>query len=444
MTGNRAGTRTAGLLLLAGLVACSEAPSPPAAPAAPAVPAFPQVEVPAGTSIRPLTDRIFEATAARRDRGRYLGEGLLQCLLCHSERDWEKPGAPPKAGREGAGLVWRDDGKGRRLVAPNITPDLETGAGRWTDDMLARAIREGIGHDGRVLHPAMWYRSFSILGDEDLASVVVWLRTLTPVRNPLPKTQMSEDELKRAATAPMAIVEPVQVPDLSTPAKRGRYLAGLADCSGCHTGWEAPRMAGLYAGGNLIERGEHHAHSTNINPHPSGVDYDADAFVNIIRTGKGGTTNPMMPWTAFRNLDDTDLRALHAWLASRPPLAHWVSNLAPPTKCAVCGQEHGLGERNRIEPLAAANVDPAGFDALVGTYRNERYDWTMEISRDGDRLLAAEPGKPGQPMTPLSPTRFWMEGGVAPVQFELVAGGRAVRLHSDEETEVVLERVPEP
>ncbi|WP_146909716.1 c-type cytochrome [Arenimonas daejeonensis] len=422
------------------LTGCGQPPTPPATASAPAVP---QVDVPPGTSLRPLTDRVFEATAARRDRGRYLGEGLLQCLVCHSERDWEQPGAPPKLGREGAGLVWRDDGKGRRLVAPNITPDAETGTGRWTDDMLARAIREGIGHDGRVLHPAMWYRSFSNLSDEDLASVVVWLRTLTPVRNPLPRTQMSEEELKRAATAPRAILEPVHAPDVSMPVQRGRYLASLADCSGCHTGWEAPRLAGLYAGGNLIERGEHHAHSTNLNPHASGVDYDAEAFIRIIRTGKGGTTHPMMPWVAFRNLDDTDLHALHAWLASRPPIAHWISNQAPPTLCTVCGQEHGLGERNRIELPEAVAVDPARFDGLVGHYRNERYDWSLEIRRDGDNLLAVDPDGPSLRLIPLSETRYWPDGGLAPLRFELDDTGRALRVISEEEADLVLERLPE-
>jgi mono/diheme cytochrome c family protein len=430
------------ILLAAGLAACRQAPTPPAAPAAPA---FPQIAVPEGTSVRPLTDRVFEATAARRDRGRYLGEGLLQCLLCHSERDWEQPGAPPKAGREGAGLVWRDDGKGRRLVAANITPDLETGTGRWSDDMLARAIREGIGHDGRVLHPAMWYRSFSHLSDEDLASVVVWLRTLTPVRNPLPKTQMSEEELKRFVSAPRAILEPIPTPEFATPADRGRHLASLADCSGCHTGWEAPRLAGLYAGGNLIERGEHKAHSSNLNPHPSGVDYDAEAFIQIIRTGKGGTTHALMPWAAFGKLDDTDLRALHAWLASRPPIAHWVSNQVAPTMCAVCGQEHGLGERNRIELPAAAPVDPARFDALVGSFHNERYDWAMDIVRDGDRLVAREPGRPGElHLIPLSELRYWPDGGLAPLRFELDAQGRAHRIVSEEEADLVLERVAKP
>jgi hypothetical protein len=66
-------------------------------------------------------------------------------------------------------------------VAPNLTPDNETGIGRWTDDMLIRAIREGISHDGRVLHPQMWYRSFRRLPDEDVEAVVAYLRSLEPV-----------------------------------------------------------------------------------------------------------------------------------------------------------------------------------------------------------------------------------------------------------------------
>ena len=56
---------------------------------------------------------------------------------------------------------------------PNITPDKDTGAGNWTDDQLARAIREGIGSDGRALFPFMPYENFRSLSDEDLASVGV-------------------------------------------------------------------------------------------------------------------------------------------------------------------------------------------------------------------------------------------------------------------------------
>ena len=71
-------------------------------------------------------------------------------------------------------------------MAPNLTPDPETGAGSWTDDQLARAMREGVGHDGRALFPIMPYQHYRNMSDEDLASVVVYLRSLPPVHNQLP------------------------------------------------------------------------------------------------------------------------------------------------------------------------------------------------------------------------------------------------------------------
>src|SRR5687767_15189455 len=89
----------------------------------------------------------FERTPGRLERGRYIVEGPAHCFQCHSEVDWQNPGAQPKKGKKAAGTVFIEDGMDW-LVAPNITPDRETGAGTWTDDQFARAIREGIGHDG--------------------------------------------------------------------------------------------------------------------------------------------------------------------------------------------------------------------------------------------------------------------------------------------------------
>lgn len=70
----------------------------------------------------------FEPTAARLERGRYLVEGPAHCFQCHSEVDWEARGAQPKAGKKGAGAIFEEEPL-RWLVAPNITPDAETGAG---------------------------------------------------------------------------------------------------------------------------------------------------------------------------------------------------------------------------------------------------------------------------------------------------------------------------
>src|SRR5882762_4256998 len=142
-----------------------------------------------GAKKRALTDRKFEATPPRLARGKYLVDGVMGCFGCHTDQDWSKPGAPPVAGKEGSGHVWSDQDL-PWLVAPNITPDKETGAGNWSDDTLARAIREGIGHDGRALAPVMPYPHYNQLSDEDLASVIVYLRTVPAVRSQLPTTKL--------------------------------------------------------------------------------------------------------------------------------------------------------------------------------------------------------------------------------------------------------------
>ena len=278
---------------------------------------------------RPLTDVRFEASAQRLERGRYLTEHLLQCFICHSERDWDRPGAPPVPGRKGAGAILSERGE-RRIVAPNITPDVETGAGGWSDDMLARAIREGVGHDGRALFWGMWYQSFAILSDEDLASVVVYLRSLPPVRNALPATQLLPDELAENAAAPTPITAPVSGPPPGDRLARGRYLLGLADCTGCHTSWYSQRMPGLLAGGNLIERGSRAAYSSNITLHESGAGYPVDTFITVMRTGKGGSLSGIMPWIAFGGLSDDDLAAIREALGSVQPVAHYIGNVGAP------------------------------------------------------------------------------------------------------------------
>ncbi len=140
--------------------------------------------------VRTLTNIQYERTAERLKRGEYLTKGILECFMCHSERDWKQPGAPPIAGMLGSGKILYEDST-MRLAPPNITPDKKTGAGTWTDDMFARAIREGVGHDGRALSPAMPYNNFKRLSDEDLASVIVYIRSLPAVRNIVPPTKIS-------------------------------------------------------------------------------------------------------------------------------------------------------------------------------------------------------------------------------------------------------------
>ncbi len=163
-----------------------------------------EVFITAGLKARPLTDVKFESTPERIARGEYLANGASHCFLCHSVRDWSKPGAPPIESKKGAGAIFLDQ-EGFRIVIPNITPDKGTGAGTWTDDMLAWAIREGVGHDGRALFPLMLYQSFRNFSDEDIASIVVYLRTLPAVHNKLPKRLLPESVQKANVRLPLPI-----------------------------------------------------------------------------------------------------------------------------------------------------------------------------------------------------------------------------------------------
>jgi len=305
-----------------------------------------------GPRHRALRDVKFERTEERRKRGEYLAKGVLGCFRCHSDRDWNAPGAPAVAGKAGTGHVFTEDGR-PWLVAPNLTSDPETGAGAWTDDMIARAIREGIGHDGRMLHPQMWYGAFHDLSDEDVASVVVYMRSLPPVRNALPQTHIPFGRRINYAELPQPIAAPVPEPDLSTEVKRGEYLVDVADCAGCHTSWyhpEAPMFTKLFGGGNAIDGPNGTVIvSPNITSDASGISYyDEDLFIAAMRTGhvKARTLNAVMPWAWYGNMNDNDLKAVFVFLRAQPPVKHLVDNTEPPTYCKLCQEKHGGGDRN--------------------------------------------------------------------------------------------------
>ena len=186
-----------------------------------------------GPRARPVSDRQFERTPQRLARGRYLTTAVAGCETCHSPKDWKTHGAPILPGMEMAGQVIPLAELPGRIVAPNLSPDAETGAGNWSDEELARAIREGIGHDGRALFAMMPYGEFRNLSDEDVASIVVYLRSLPAVHNPLPPTQVSFPVNYLIRGAPEPVMKPVHGPDEANPAQRAAYLVTVG--CGCHT-----------------------------------------------------------------------------------------------------------------------------------------------------------------------------------------------------------------
>jgi mono/diheme cytochrome c family protein len=309
------------------------------------------------------------AASARIERGRYLANSVGRCFWCHTALNDADP-ATPRAERFGSGDILDPR---TPVVAGNLTPDAATGLGPWTDAEIVRAIREGRGRDGRVLrndHPSAY---FSVMTDEDAASIVAYLRSLAPVRRPLPRSAPP----KGRHTTVQAPTPPATEAALRTPLDRGRYLVQLGECMGCHTATTAgdePLRALQFGGGRrfFVQKGignevgndrsfteaarqgdpagARYFASANITSDPSGIAfYTADIFRQTIRTGRVAGVRPLsaaMPWVFFRTLSDEDLDAIFAFLASVPPVRHRVSNVDPPTFCARCGRRHGLGELN--------------------------------------------------------------------------------------------------
>ena len=304
-----------------------------------------------GPKARPLTVRKFETTPQRLARGRYLATAVSGCIYCHSQHDWARPGEAILPGMEGAGEEVPYLDLPGRVVAPNFTPDPQTGAGTWTDDQLARAIREGIGHDGRALFPMMPYQRFRHMSDEDVASVVVYLRSLAPVQHALPPTQIIFPVKYLIRNAPEPVTTPVASPDPSDRVAWGQYLVTIGGCEDCHTpndhGAEIPGMN--FAGGMVFKTAQAQAAAANLTPDPSGISYyDEALFLKVMRTGYVGARklSPIMPIPVYSNMTDDDLKAIFAYLRTLKPVRHVVDNTLPLTYCKLCRQWHGGGSRN--------------------------------------------------------------------------------------------------
>lgn len=305
-----------------------------------------------GPRARATTARTFERTPERLARGKYLAENVSGCMDCHTPHDWSSSASPLASGNLGAGEQMPLKDLPGKIFAPNITPDAETGAGTWTDDQLARAIREGVGHDGRALFNLMPYEHYRGMSDEDLASVIVYLRALPPVRHELPRTEMIFPVKYLIRNVPQPVTHPVPPPDLSTPLKRGAYLTRLAGCTDCHTPMDdhGQRLAGLdWAGGFILQGPWGRVASANLTSDPSGIPYyDEKLFVDAIRTGhvQARQLNPIMPFPFYRGMTDQDLSAIFAYVHQLQPVKHRVDNSLPPTYCKICKHRHGGGELN--------------------------------------------------------------------------------------------------
>ena len=290
--------------------------------------------------VRSATAVTAPSSPAAIARGQYLAEHVALCRSCHSPSDSRAPGQPVIAGREYSGRDFfeiHDAGFPGRIRAPNLTSDPVTGIGRRTDGELLRAMREGIGHDGRALIMMPWRNFAEALSDEDALAVIAFLRTLPPIANDPGRTELEFPISMFVRADPRPLASPA-APMPADPAERGRRLLTLGNCAGCHSTHDArhePLPGHYLAGGDRFPLpGIVTAYAPNLTSDAAtGLGaYSDDDILRVIEQGRSRTGRALyfMPFTELRGMTDEDKHALVLALRSVPPVNH----LVPPPEMA--------------------------------------------------------------------------------------------------------------
>jgi mono/diheme cytochrome c family protein len=256
--------------------------------------------------------------AGSLERGKYLVQSVVACGNCHFQRG---PQGEPLFDKGLSGGMLFDE-PGFKAYAANITPDPATGIGKWTDAQLARAIREGVRPDQSVIGPPMPIEFYRNMSDDDLASIILYLRVQPPVANQVPRSKY--DMPLPASYGPE--VRSVPTPSRVDPVRYGKYLADIGHCMECHT----PRndkgmlqMTSVGTGGHVFTGPWGQSVSRNLTPHETGLKGWTDAQISrAVREGvnrEGKPYNPPMGFAFYRNIDEADMAALIAYLRSLKP-----------------------------------------------------------------------------------------------------------------------------
>jgi hypothetical protein len=293
-------------------------------------------------AMNPPSAEKIEATPQRLERGRYLANHVSDCLGCHSDWMGDRFGVPHRPGTEGQGGFPFDKKLGvpGLVQAQNITPDPENGLGKWTDGEIIRAVREGVDRKGVALFPMMPYENFRMMSDEDIRSIVVYLRTLKPIRHVIAPRRLDFPVGWFVKVTPQPVAGPIETPDPGKdPLGYGKYMVTISGCVICHTphddkgqaikgrefsgGWE---MLGPW--GRVV--------TANITPDPDAYLGKAtrEEFIARFKSFESlqGENSPVAPpgmntvmaWPAYSSMTVQDLGAIYDYLKTVKPLSNKV------------------------------------------------------------------------------------------------------------------------
>jgi len=282
----------------------------------------------------------IEKTPQRLARGEYLATSVMACIDCHSLRDFTKFTGPltgnPFAG--GGEEFTKKQGAPGNFYAPNLTPfHLKD----WTDGEIYRAITTGVSKDGRALFPAMPSHLYGQASQEDIYSVIAFLRTLPTVDNTVPKPEPEFPFSIIMNTIPKKI-EHQNIPSLENIVEYGKYMTIISGCIECHTNMKNGQyiMEEAYAGNREFILPTGIVRTANITPDKStGTgNWTEEMFVArfkmytdsafVLPQIKEGF-NTVMPWTVYAKMDEFDLKAIYSYLKSLKPINKQVVKFTP-------------------------------------------------------------------------------------------------------------------
>jgi len=241
-------------------------------------------------------------------RGEHLVGAVAHCGYCHGE-DFSGAYIINNPGKEGV------------VVAPNLTSG-EGGIGAYfTDEDWVRALYHGVNDEGRsvIIMPSLF---FHVMSEDDLTSIIAYMKTVPPVDKVLPETKPGPMVYLLIGAGPFAEEMSARVIDHDAPfatapaegetPEYGKYLATIGQCRACH-GVEL-------AGGQVSPSAPI---GPNLTPGGEMGFWDEESFFSVIRTGthpSGRELDSFMPWKFFANMTDSELRAVRAYLLSQPKL----------------------------------------------------------------------------------------------------------------------------
>jgi mono/diheme cytochrome c family protein len=301
------------------------------------------------------------------ERGAYLAR-VGNCMGCHTTT----------GGAEFAGGRGVDTPFGV-VVAPNITPDAETGIGTWSASEFWRSLHHGRSKDGRLLYPAFPYPSFTHVSREDSDALYAFLRSVPAVEKAnaphalrFPYNTQAALAVWRALYFRPGAFKPVA--GQSTDWNRGKYLTqGLGHCAACHSGrgfLGGTRPSAEFAGG-LMPDGSWYVPSLASSIEAGVQRWPREEVVRLLKDGvsaHASVTGPMadVVFNSTQYLTDQDLDAMARYLASIPV------NEAPPARPRPAAAETmAAGKKVYGQHCADCHGDrgqgvPGAYPALAG------------------------------------------------------------------------------